>query len=221
MKKTIIIVVLAIISLGSLGYIVSNNMNSDIIKVTEAKDIAEKFINDNLLQAGVTASVGEISEENGLYKIPVNLPDGSTVDSYMSKDGKYFFPEGMNIEEINKKMADYLANNNQNQGDLETEILTEGTGDQTVASGDSITVDYTGTLDDGTEFDSSIGKTPFTFTIGQGSVIPGWDQGLLGMKVGEERKLVIPSNLAYGASGAGTIPPNATLTFTVKLLSIN
>jgi hypothetical protein len=223
MKKTIVIVVLAIISLGSLGYIISSNMKSDTIKATEVKDIAAKFINDNLLQPGVTATIGEVTEENALYKVPVNLPDGSSVDSYMSTDGKIFFPEGMNIEEVTKQMADIKANNNQNQGQTQllTEVVTEGTGDVVVESGDSITVDYTGTLEDGTEFDSSVGKTPFTFTIGQGTVIPGWDQGLLGMKVGEERKLIIPSDLAYGASGSGSIPPNATLIFTVKLISIN
>ena len=223
MKKTIVIVVLAIISLGSLGYIISSNMKSDTIKATEVKDIAEKFINENLLQPGVTATIGEVTEENALYKVPVNLPDGSSVNSYMSTDGKIFFPEGMNIEEVSKQMADIKANNNQNQGQTQllTEVVTEGTGDQVVESGDSITVDYTGILEDGTEFDSSVGKTPFTFTIGQGTVIPGWDQGLLGMKVGEERKLIIPSDLAYGASGSGSIPPNATLIFTVKLVSIN
>lgn len=105
---------------------------------------------------------------------------------------------------------------------VQTEILTEGSGDQVVVAGDSITVDYTGTLEDGTQFDSSVGREPFTFIIGEGSVIPGWDQGLLGMKVGEERKLTIPSDLAYGPTGSGdTIPPNATLIFTVKLISIN
>lgn len=222
MKKTIVIVVLAIISLGSLGYIISSNIKSDTIKTTEAKDIAEKFINDNLLQPGVKATIGEVVKENALYKVPVNLPDGSTVNSYMSTDGKIFFPEGMNIEEVTKQMAEYQQNNaNQNQAQVLTEVLIEGTGDTVVESGDSITVDYTGTLEDGTEFDSSVGKTPYTFTIGQGTVIPGWDQGLLGMKVGEERKLTIPSDLAYGASGSGSIPPNATLIFTVKLISIN
>lgn len=223
MKKTIVIVVLAIISLGSLGYIISSNMKSDTIKATEVKDIAEKFINENLLQPGVTATIGEVVKENALYKVPVNLPDGSSVNSYMSTDGKIFFPEGMNIEEVSKQMADIKANNNQDQGQTQllTEVVTEGTGNEVVESGDSITVDYTGILEDGTEFDSSVGKTPFTFIIGQGTVIPGWDQGLLGMKVGEERKLIIPSDLAYGASGSGSIPPNATLIFTVKLISIN
>ena len=129
----------------------------------------------------------------------------------------------MNIQEITDKLAADLANSNQNQMALQTEILSEGSGEQIVQSGDSLTVDYTGTLEDGTQFDSSIGREPFTFIIGTGQVISGWDQGLIGMKVGEERKLTIPSDLGYGSSGTpdGTIPPNATLIFTIKLISIN
>ena len=88
-------------------------------------------------------------------------------------------------------------------------------------SGDKVTVNYTGWLTDGTQFDTSIGKQPFPFTIGAGQVIPGWDQGVAGMKVGGKRKLTIPSDLGYGAQGAGgVIPPNATLVFEVELLSI-
>jgi FKBP-type peptidyl-prolyl cis-trans isomerase FkpA len=223
MKNTIIIVVLAIISVGSLGYIASNSMNSGIINSGEAKEIAESFINGNLLQGGAVANIGEVSEENGLYKIALTLPDGVELDSYLSKDGQLFFPEGMDIEKIKKEIAESLENNanNQNQMELKKEILTEGSGEQVVKSGDAITVDYTGVLEDGTQFDSSIGRAPFSFTIGQGSVIQGWDQGLIGMKVGEEIKLTIPSDMAYGTAGAGTIPPNATLIFTVKLISID
>jgi FKBP-type peptidyl-prolyl cis-trans isomerase len=90
-------------------------------------------------------------------------------------------------------------------------------------SGDLVTVDYTGWLTDGTKFDSSIDSgTPFQFTLGNGEVIAGWDQGLVGMKVGGVRTLTIPPDLAYGTQGAGgTIPSNATLVFEVKLLKIN
>lgn len=88
-------------------------------------------------------------------------------------------------------------------------------------SGDLITVNYTGKLEDGTVFDSSVGKQPFQFTLGAGQVIPGWDQGLLGLKVGGKRTLTIPPSLAYGEQGAGgVIPPNATLIFDVELISI-
>lgn len=116
-------------------------------------------------------------------------------------------------------------NDNSNNKTMELEIKTtqEGTGDQMVKSGDKISVHYTGKLADGTKFDSSVDRgVPFDFVIGQGMVIKGWEQGLLGMKVGEKRTLTIPSDLGYGAQGAGggLIPPNATLVFDVELLSI-
>ena len=94
-----------------------------------------------------------------------------------------------------------------------------GTG-ATAAAGDTLSVNYTGKLQDGTVFDTSVGRAPFQFTLGAGRVIPGWDQGLQGMKAGGKRLLIIPSDLAYGAQGNGPIPPNATLIFEVELLSV-
>jgi FKBP-type peptidyl-prolyl cis-trans isomerase len=88
------------------------------------------------------------------------------------------------------------------------------------AANNDITVHYTGYFPSGTSFDSSIGRSPFKFTLGTGSVIKGWDEGLVGMKVGGTRKLVIPASLAYGESGHASIPPNTNLVFTVQLISI-
>ena len=105
---------------------------------------------------------------------------------------------------------------------LEIEVLQQGEGVET-KNGDKVKVHYVGTLEDGTKFDSSVDRgTPFEFTLGIGQVIQGWDLGVLGMKIGEKRKLTIPSDLGYGSSGAGNlIPPHAILIFEVELLEIN
>ncbi|KAJ9176634.1 hypothetical protein P3X46_011921 [Hevea brasiliensis] len=104
---------------------------------------------------------------------------------------------------------------------LKKKLLKEGEGWDTPENGDEVEVHYTGTLLDGTQFDSSRDKgTPFKFTLGQGQVIKGWDQGIKTMKKGENAIFTIPPELAYGASGSPpTIPPNATLQFDVELLS--
>lgn len=104
---------------------------------------------------------------------------------------------------------------------LVTEDITVGTG-ETAEAGDLVSVHYTGTLTDGTKFDSSKDRgTPFNFTLGAGQVIEGWDKGVAGMKVGGVRKLTIPSSMAYGNQGVpGVIPGGATLIFEVELLEI-
>jgi FKBP-type peptidyl-prolyl cis-trans isomerase FkpA len=107
------------------------------------------------------------------------------------------------------------------QNDL---VVGSGT---TAAAGQTLTVNYTGWLYDalkppdheGLQFETSLGTTPFVFVLGTGQVIPGWDQGIVGMKVGGTRRLVVPPSLAYGGTRNGPIPPNATLIFEIQLLS--
>lgn len=105
---------------------------------------------------------------------------------------------------------------------LEITDVEVGNGDE-ATTGQTVDVHYTGWLTDGKKFDSSLDRgQPFSFALGGGQVIQGWDQGVVGMKVGGKRKLVIPPELGYGSRGAGgVIPPNATLVFEVELLAVH
>jgi FKBP-type peptidyl-prolyl cis-trans isomerase FkpA len=152
------------------------------------------------------------SEYGKTHDVMGSLPVGSTGTS----------SDSTNIEEGggNDSINNLLDANNQPKDKVMTEDIKVGTG-EAAKTGDAVTVHYTGTLTDGKKFDSSRDrKAPFTFTLGEGKVIKGWEQGILGMKVGGERKLTIPASLGYGASGYGPIPGNATLIFDVELLKI-
>ena len=106
--------------------------------------------------------------------------------------------------------------------ELKIEDLQIGSGPE-VKAGDFVVVHYLGTLEDGTKFDSSYDRNlPFETQIGVGQVIKGWDQGMMGMKVGGKRKLTIPPELAYGSQGAGdVIPPDSTINFEVELIDVH
>ena len=110
---------------------------------------------------------------------------------------------------------------NVDAANLSFEVIAEGDG-ETAQNGMQVSVHYQGRLTDGTIFDDSQKRgTPFSFTLGGGQVIPGWEQGIAGMKIGEKRVLTIPPELGYGAAGAGgVIPPNATLVFDVELIAV-
>jgi len=142
----------------------------------------------------------------GAYFLLKNNPGSSTaaISGNMNQDNSQEVPDKFDI-----------------QG-MDVEILQRGSG-ETARAGDTVTVNYVGTLEDGTKFDSSIDRgQPFEFTLGQNGVIQGWELGVKGMKVGEKRKLTIPPQLGYGENGAGgVIPPNATLIFEVDVLGIN
>ena len=125
---------------------------------------------------------------------------------------------GTNQQE--KSMTDTTDTAQQTTGELKIEDITVGEG-QEVKSGDTVVMHYTGTLTDGTKFDSSLDRgQPFETQIGVGRVIQGWDEGVPGMKVGGKRRLTIPPHMGYGEQGIGDIPPNATLIFEVELLEI-
>ncbi len=117
-----------------------------------------------------------------------------------------------------KKMA--MAKTRTTKSGLKITDLRMGKG-RTAVAGKTVTVNYRGALTNGQLFDQSYGKEPFSFPLGGGQVIRGWDEGVAGMKVGGKRKLVIPASLGYGDQGAGaSIPPGATLVFIVELLGV-
>lgn len=133
-----------------------------------------------------------------------------------------FFVFGNPFESVGNNPLTSAAGTPELSGDnaqLVAQDEVVGTGAEATA-GATITVNYTGKFQNGTVFDTSIGKAPFTFQLGAGNVIPGWDQGLQGMKVGGKRLLIIPPSLGYGSQDYGPIPGNSTLIFEVELLSV-
>jgi len=151
---------------------------------------------------GIAALSGKGKPDNQLLATP---PSASTITS----------------ENITEVTATPSAKPIMDTNKLIIEDVLVGTGAE-ATPGKKITVNYTGTLTNGTKFDSSLnpGRTPFEFTLGAGEVIQGWDQGFNGMKVGGKRKLTIPSSMGYGSADMGAIPPNSTLIFEVELLGV-
>lgn len=132
----------------------------------------------------------------------------------------FYFSKNTNTNNTMDK-TNISESSTQTVTELKVEDLVVGAGAEALA-GKKVAVNYIGTLFDGTKFDANLdhGTAPFKFTLGAGEVIKGWDQGVLGMKVGGKRKLTIPPSLAYGAGTVGAIPPNSMLVFEVELLEV-
>jgi hypothetical protein len=214
--------------------------------VAEALGIPDSNISYD--QSAQTVTIIDVGSSNGAIKLAIGSNIMSVAGEQVTmdtapeiQDGRVFLPihwiaQGLGASiswdpnnqqvTISGGGAPVPANGQpsiQNIQGMTVQDVTIGTG-EAAENGDQVTVNYIGTLTNGTVFDSSFSRNqPFAFTIGAGQVIKGWDLGVVGMKVGGERKLVIPPSLGYGATGntGSLIPPNATLNFTVDLLTIN
>lgn len=172
-------------------------------------------MNKNLLILSVVA----LTIIAGGYYLTNNQTQASTQGN--SDQQISLVPTGSPSATITTVVTPSASPSAENVDQLKIEDTVVGAGAEAVA-GKTVTVNYSGTLVDGTKFDSSYDRgQPFSFHLGAGEVIKGWDQGVAGMKVGGKRKLTIPSSLGYGPYGAGNvIPPNATLVFEVELLKV-
>lgn len=171
--------------------------------------------------------VNQPSANQGVSDKNVEVNVGQNEESKTNQSGASVDGSNLTVTANNGNVTVVDNKNNKEESKMETtglkiETLKQGTGEG-AKNNDLVSVHYTGTLVNGKKFDSSLDRgEPFQFTLGAGQVIKGWDQGVLGMKVGEKRKLTIPSSLGYGERGAGaSIPPNADLIFEVEMIKIN
>jgi FKBP-type peptidyl-prolyl cis-trans isomerase len=168
------------------------------------------FVNKNLIGAGIGILILAVGGLFVLQTTPTT-PSGSTPVANPSSSST-----GM----CDNQPAADTSFKNEDVKTLGKQDKTVGSGAEAV-SGKTVVVNYIGRLVDGTKFDASCDRgQPFDFVLGSGGVIKGWDDGVAGMKVGGQRRLVIPADMGYGAGGQGPIPPNSALIFDVELLEV-
>ena len=171
---------------------------------------------------GAGISIGCMAAALYLVQLETNLAmnqNSNDQPNGLSQAGAVIVSEGDETQ-MRKDAIVEAVDTNGNVKSMIVDDIKVGDGAE-VKAGDKVSVHYIGTLQDGFEFDNSKKRgQPFEFTVGGGQVIKGWDEGLLGMKAGGQRILVIPPEKAYGASGVGPIPPNATLVFAIDLLEV-
>lgn len=156
----------------------------------------------------------------GIIFVMKNNSDQPITSSPQPTDAGLTQPQESNAQPLAPVEATPTPQTYQDVTELQIQDLVVGTGKEATA-GAEVSVHYTGVLTNGQKFDSSVDRgQPFSFPLGAGRVIAGWDQGVAGMKVGGKRKLIIPPSLGYGAAGTGPIPGNATLVFDVELLDV-
>ncbi len=178
--------------------------------ISPSQVLAEK---GNSFTGSEVATTGTVQRSNNLFELDPDDPNPILFAMARDKPASKNSPLGGPLEMNSPKIT---------ASGLSITDLVEGTGAEATA-GKRVSVNYSGTLENGKEFDSSYGRGPFSFALGAGQVIKGWDEGVAGMKVGGKRKLIIPPELGYGSRniGGGLIPPNSTLIFEVELLDIN